>query len=281
MNKITLNCNAKINLSLDVVDKRADGYHNIELIFLEIPLADTLTISLRTDGLIILSCDDKTLPTDEKNIAYRAAQMFFDVLGTCCGADIILNKKIPHGAGLAGGSADAAGVLKGLNELHSYPFSTEQLMEMGAKLGADVPFCVIGGCAFAEGIGEILTPLPRPKGLHYLLVKPNESISTAYVYQNLKLVNRPDGISVRKIAEYLKSGDYEAFYDSAKNIMEAVTAEKVPAINILKQFLIENGAKIALMSGSGTTVFGVFNDLSLAENAYGIIKTEYPYTYLV
>ena len=150
MKTITLNCNAKINLSLDVVGKRPDGYHNIELIFLEIPLWDEVTVTLRDDGIINLTCDDKTLPTDEKNIAYKAAKAFFKEYGENLGCDIALKKNIPHGAGLAGGSADAAGVLKGLNELLDFPFTQEKLMEIGVTLGADVPFCIMGGCAFAE-----------------------------------------------------------------------------------------------------------------------------------
>ena len=281
MNSITLNCNAKINLSLDVIGKRPDGYHNIELIFLEINLADEVTVSLRDDGKINLICNDATLPTDDRNIAYKAAMTFFYEYGKNYGADIILKKNIPHGAGLAGGSADAAGVLKSLNALLSKPFSKETLMRLGARLGADVPFCIMGGCAFAEGIGEILTPLPKPVGLYYVLVKPEQSISTAYVYQNLDLNNRSDTLNVRNIANAIKLNDKASLYKNAGNIMESVTAVKYPVINEIKAELEKNGSKKALMSGSGTTVFGIFEDFSMAKNAAEILKKNYKNVYLV
>ncbi len=278
---VTLNCNAKINLSLDVVGKRPDGYHNIELIFLEIPLWDEVTVTLREDGIINLSCDDKTLPTDEKNIAYKAAKAFFLEYGENLGCDISLKKNIPHGAGLAGGSADAAGVLKGLNSLLSSPFSQEKLMEIGVKLGADVPFCIMGGCAFAEGIGEVLTPLPKPQGLYYLLIKPEDSISTAYVYQNLDLNKKPENMDMKLVIKSIKDNDKEALFKYSGNIMEDVTANKCPVIYEIKDLLVENGAKKALMSGSGTTVFGIFDDKAIAKRAYNILKKDYEKIYLV
>lgn len=278
---ITLNCNAKINLSLDVVGKRPDGYHNIELIFLEIPLYDTVSISLRNDGEINLSCDDKTLPTDEKNIAYKAAKAFFLEYGKNLGCDIVLKKNIPHGAGLAGGSADAAGVLKGLNKLLSSPFTEEKLMEIGVKLGADVPFCVMGGCAFAEGIGEILTPLPKPDGLYYLLIKPEESISTPYVYQNLDLNKKPENLDMQRVINAIKKNDKDSLFKYSGNIMEDVTGKKCPVIYEIKDSLMKNGAKKALMSGSGTTVFGIFDDKSIAEKAFENLKSSYNRIYLV
>ena len=280
MNSISLKCNAKINLSLDVIGKREDGYHNIELVFLEINLADEVTVSLRDDGNIKLICNDPTLPSDDKNIAYKAAALFFSEYGKNYGADIILKKNIPHGAGLAGGSADAAGVLRALNILLSEPFSKEKLMRLGTKLGADVPFCILGGCAFAEGIGDILTPLPKPDGLYYVLVKPEQSISTAYVYQNLDLNKRPDTLNVKNVVNAIKSNDKNAFYKYAGNIMETVTASKFPIINKIKEALIKNGSKKALMSGSGTTVFGIFESLSTAKNVAELLKKEYKNVYL-
>lgn len=153
MKSISINCNAKINLALDVLGKREDGYHNVELIYHEISLWDTVTVTLRNDDKINLVCDDISLPSDRGNIAYRAAEEFFNRANIDGGADISLEKKIPHGAGLAGGSADASGVLKALNTLYDEKFTTTELMEIGAKLGADVPFCIMGGCAMGEGIG--------------------------------------------------------------------------------------------------------------------------------
>ncbi len=281
MKTITLNCNAKINLSLDVVGKRPDGYHNIELIFLEIPLWDTISVTLKNDGIINLSCDDKTLPTDEKNIAYKAAKAFFTEYGENFGCDISIKKNIPHGAGLAGGSADAAGVLKALNQLLSSPFSQKKLMEIGVMLGADVPFCIIGGCAFAEGIGEILTPLPKPEGLYYLLIKPEESISTPYVYQNLDLNKKPETLDIRLVIKAIKENDNEALIKYSGNIMEDVTGKRCPIIYEIKDVLSKSGAKKALMSGSGTTVFGIFDNKDVAENAFDALKKRYQKVYLV
>ena len=281
MNTVTLSCNAKINLSLDVVGKRPDGYHNIELIFLEVPLWDTVSVSLRNDGVINLTCNDKTLPTGESNIAYKAAKAFFYEYGENFGCDINLKKNIPHGAGLAGGSADAAGVLKALNQLLSAPFTQEKLMEIGVKLGADVPFCIMGGCAFAKGIGEILTPLPKPEGLYYLLIKPEESISTPYVYQNLDLNKKPENLDMQLVIKAIKENDKGALFKYSGNIMEDVTGKKCPVIYEIKDALTNAGAKKALMSGSGTTVFGIFDDEDVAKKAFNVLKEKYLRIYLV
>lgn len=278
---IKLNCNAKINLSLDVTGKRDDGYHDVELIFNEITLCDTLEIDLRKDGKICLECDDKSLPNDNGNIAYRGAEAFFDYYGTNYGADIILTKKIPHGAGLAGGSADAAGVLKGLNMLCGNPFDINTLQKIGAKLGADVPFCIQGGCAFAEGIGEILTEVKKPKGLYYVIVKPKDSISTAFVYKNLDFTQKPDSMNVRKACEALNNDDMESFYKYCGNIMESVTAKEVKDIDKIKRLMLDLGARVSMMSGSGTAVFGIFEDKNLAKSAVEKSKEFYKDVFLV
>ena len=278
---ITLKCRAKINLSLDVTGRRENGYHDVELIFCEIPLHDTLTVSLREDGEIKLSCDDASLPTDEKNIAYRAAQMFFEAAELSCGADILLEKRIPHGAGLGGGSSDAAGVLKALNELLDKRFTDTELMQIGARLGADVPFFIIGGCALAEGIGEILTPLPECTEFTYVLAKPKESISTKFVYENLDIENRPPQLCVQAVAEGIRRGDPEMIYNNSGNILESVTAKEVPVIDEIKDCLLTLGAKISLMSGSGTTVFGVFEDAEQAAIAADEVKKFTDEVYIV
>ncbi len=267
MNSISLNCNAKINLSLDAIAKRKDGYHDLELIFLEIPIYDTITVSLRDDGKICLSCDDESLPCDERNIAHSAATKFFHAIGINHGADIVINKRIPHGAGLAGGSADAAGVLKALNSLTGCPLNTDELLKIGTGIGADVPFCILGGCALAKGIGEILTPLPMPPKLYYVIAKPKESISTAFVFKNLNLSNRPDSLCVPAVAEGIRRGDIDMIAKNYGNILESVTAMKVPIINDIKKSFIESGATISLMSGSGTSVFGAFETEAAANVA--------------
>lgn len=281
MNSITVKCNAKINLSLDVTGVRPDGYHNVELILNEISLYDTLKVELNNDNIITLTCDDKTLPTDSENIAYRAAELFFTETNLNFGADITLTKKIPHGAGLAGGSADAAGVLRALNRMTGLPLPNERLFKLASKLGADVPFCLNGGCAFGEGIGDILTPLPRLTGFSYVIVKPGESISTAYVYKNLDLNIRPDNLNVRMAAEAIRRGDIQMLIQNAGNIMESVTASKFPVINDIKAMLYKSGAILSLMSGSGTSVFGMFDDLSAARTAAALLAKAYNSVYLV
>ena len=267
---ITIPCRAKINLSLDVIRRRSDGYHDVELIFAETALSDTLTVTLYKSSseraAVTLFCDDPTLPTDSGNIAYRAARAILNGTNTDYCAEITLKKQIPHGAGLGGGSADAAGVLNGINSILKNPVDRRRLLEIGAALGADVPFCLIGGCAFAEGIGEILTPLPTPD-FSYVIVKPEQSISTAYVYQNLDLHNRPENLSVRTVAEGIRRGDKNMIISASGNIMESVTAAEVPVINDIKRALIKNGADFSLMSGSGTAVFGAFSDMPTAEKA--------------
>lgn len=277
---VNLKCPAKINLSLDVIGKREDGYHDVELIFCEIELCDELTVSLRSDGVISLACDDETLPTDEKNIAYRAAQNFFDAIGEVFGADIVLKKRIPHGAGLGGGSSDAAGVLKALNKLTGNKLTEDELMQMGAKLGADVPFFIMGGSAIAEGIGEILTPLPSVD-YTYVLAKPKESVSTKWVYENLNIENRPPELCVQAVAEGMRRGDREMICANSGNILESVTAEEYPVINDIKTCFSENGAEISLMSGSGTTVFGAFSDKETATVAAEKIKEYTDEVYVV
>lgn len=281
MNSITIKCNAKINLSLDVKGVRPDGYHNVELILNEISLYDILKVELNNDNIITLTCDDKTLPTDSENIAYRAAELFFTETNLNFGADITLTKKIPHGAGLAGGSADAAGVLRALNRMTGFPLPNERLFKLASKLGADVPFCLSGGCAFGEGIGDILTPLPALKGFSYVIVKPDESISTAYVYKNLDLNIRPNNLNVRMVAEAIRKGDIQMLIQNAGNIMESVTASKFPVINDIKAMLYKSGAILSLMSGSGTSVFGMFDDLSAARTAAAILTKAYNSVYLV
>ncbi len=281
MNSITIKCNAKINLSLDVKGVRPDGYHDVELILNEISLYDILKVELNNDNIITLTCDDKTLSTDSENIAYRAAELFFTETNLNFGADITLTKKIPHGAGLAGGSADAAGVLRALNRMTGFPLPNERLFKLASKLGADVPFCLSGGCAFGEGIGDILTPLPALKGFSYVIVKPDESISTAYVYKNLDLNIRPNNLNVRMVAEAIRKGDIQMLIQNAGNIMESVTASKFPVINDIKAMLYKSGAILSLMSGSGTSVFGMFDDLSAARTAAAILTKAYNSVYLV
>ncbi len=258
MNKLILECRAKINLSIDVIGKRANGYHDVEMILQEVPLADKLTLNLRQDGEIHITSDSPTLPLNQDNLAWKAAEAFFERLGRNDGVDIHIEKRIPVGAGMAGGSADGAGVLKGLNAMYGNPFEKKKLMEIGVGLGADVPFCILGGCALAEGIGEKLTPLPMPPMLKCVIAKPEPMVSTKWVYENLDYTKKPDGLSVSSVAEGIKNGDMFAICHNAGNILENVTIPAYPVVGWLKETFAESGAVLTLMSGSGSAVFGLF-----------------------
>lgn len=271
MNKLSLECRAKINLAIDVIGKRPDGYHDVDMILQEVSLADKLTVCLRKDGKIIIETDMPGLPLNEDNLAYRAAKAFFERLGRFEGVDIFIEKHIPIGAGMGGGSADAAGVLKGLNAIYGKPFNLDKLIEIGTKLGADVPFCIMGGCAHATGIGENLTPLPMPPVLKCVVAKPEPSVSTRWVYENLDLNNRPDNLNISRVIEGIKTNDISLICKNSANILEGVTIPKYPVVGWLKQSFYESGAILSLMSGSGSAVFGLFRNedeaLKGAENA--------------
>ena len=272
MNKLTLECRAKINLAIDVVGKRADGYHDVEMILQEVPLADRLTLQLRSDQNIRLTSNLSSLPLGEDNLAYRAAQLFFKQLGQSSGVDIHIEKRIPMGAGMGGGSADAAGTLKGLNAIFGQPFEISKLIELGAGLGADVPFCIMGGCALAQGIGEILTPLPMPPAMKCVIAKPEPSVSTKWVYEHLDYTKKPENLSVSCVAEGIRSGDLSAICQNAANILETVTIPAYPVVGWLKQALSEAGAVLSLMSGSGSAVFGLFRNTEEAEKGAALAR---------
>ncbi len=265
MNKLTIDSRGKINLAIDVIGKRKNGYHDVAMILQEVNLADRISLTLRCDGNITVDSDMPSLPNTEDNLAFRAAKLFFERLGRYDGVDIFLEKHIPVGAGMAGGSADAAGVLKGLNLLYGSPFSTEKLMELGTSLGADVPFCILGGCALAEGIGEILTSLPMPPALKCVIAKPEPSVSTRWVYENLDFTKKPDRLNVSAVAEGIKNGNLAAICNHAGNILETVTIPAYPVVGWLKEAFSSAGAVLTLMSGSGSAVFGLFESAEAAK----------------
>lgn len=258
MNQISIEARGKINLAIDVIGKRENGYHDVEMILQEVKLADRISLNLRNDGKILVDSNIPSLPKTEDNLAVRAAKRFFEQLGHTDGVEIFLEKRIPIGAGMGGGSADASGVLKGLNLLYGSPFSIEKLMEMGTALGADVPFCILGGCALAEGIGEILTPLPMPPKLNCVIAKPTPSVSTRWVYENLDFTKKPSQLHVPAVADALRKGDLAAICKNAGNILETVTIPAYPVVGWLKDAFLQAGAVLSLMSGSGSAVFGLF-----------------------
>lgn len=256
---------AKINLTLDITGLRADGYHEVSMILQTIELADELELK-KTSGGISLKMDTteivggENIPTDEKNLAWRAAIEFQKFCGKNLGAEIALKKKIPAAAGLAGGSADAAAVIRGMNRLYEMNLTEEELCEIGGRVGSDVPFCVIGGTCLAEGRGEILTRLAPLKKFSVVLAKPAGEISTAWAYktydENPSKIHPP----TKKIISQLASGEYDAAFKNFFNVLEGVAMKKFPAVADCKNKFLSAGAKVALMSGSGPTVFALTDD---------------------
>lgn len=267
MDKMELKALGKINLGLDVLGKRPDGYHDVRMVMQTIYLYDQITITKRKEPGIGLSTNLFYLPVNENNLAYRAAKLLMDEFEIRSGVDIFLEKHIPVAAGMAGGSSNAAAVLYGINRMFDLGLSTEELMKRGVSLGADVPYCIMRGTVLAEGIGEILTPLPPMPRCQIVVAKPPVSVSTKMVYEKIdsrRIVEHPD---IDGIIEGLKEGDVTKIASRMGNVLEQVTVEEYPVIDKIKRLMNEGGAKGAMMSGSGPTVFGIFTEKSLAKKA--------------
>lgn len=273
MDSIQLHACAKINLALDVIGRRPNGYHDVRMIMQTIQLFDKLTIRPIVKDELILTTNQGFLPTGKGNLVYDAASLFLETIGSKQGFCLELEKHIPVAAGMAGGSTDAAATLIGLNELFNHPFSDEKLKEMGLSLGADIPFCLMGGTALSEGIGEILTPLPAPPSCKVLIVKPTVSVSTKFVYENLHLGPDTNHPNIDGMLHALQTGSYSEMVDNLGNLLETVTISHYPEITAIKEQMLALGADGALMSGSGPTVFGLFHDAHLASEAYYTFKT--------
>lgn len=276
---IKIYARAKINLSLDVVGKRSDGYHELRMIMQQVDLYDEVDIRKTKSG-ILLKTDCDFVPNDERNIAYQAAQLMMKRYRMDGGVEIHIKKNIPVAAGLAGGSADAAAVLQGMNQLWKLEIPQQELMQIGLQLGADVPFCILGGAALAEGIGEKLTPI---KGIDQwvLLCKPNIGVSTQEVYRNLDWETIQDHPDTQQL---LKAIEDENIYEVAGglcNVLETVTMRMHPLVKDIKAKMMEYNALGSLMSGSGPTVFGLYKDYTKAKSAYLKLRRIYQQTYLV
>lgn len=269
---------AKINLTLDVTGKLENGYHTLSMIMQSIDVCDELSFEKTADETILFSMN-KDLPDKipaEKNLVYKAAKLMKDTFKIDGGFKIHLTKNIPAAAGLAGGSSDCAATLIGINELCRLGLDIEKLCEIGVKLGADVPFCIRKGTMLAEGIGEILTPLTPLTGIPVLLIKPNISISTPYVYKHLKLNKLDYHPDNKAVISYIKDNNIKKIAASLSNVLETVTIPENPIIAELKRYLTESGAIGSLMSGSGPTTFGIFENMETAKKAYEKAKADYP-----
>lgn len=263
---LTVKAYAKINLALDILGKRHDGFHEVAMIMQTIDLADTVQLS-EQDGDITVTANIPALACDSTNLAYRAAQMIRQEYGIKSGVIIGLDKKIPMAAGLAGGSADAAGVLVGLNRLWSLDISNERLAQLGAALGSDVPFCLSGGTMLATGRGEILKRIPSFSECYVVLAKPNISIATAWAYGSFRqeqVSQRPD---INGMIDALAAGDFAGVASKLCNVFESVAIPEYAIIGRIKQSMIDSGLIASLMSGSGPTVFGVTQNARQAEAA--------------
>lgn len=270
---VTLKALAKINLGLDVLGRRDNGYHDVRMVMQTIYLYDNVTIKKTEEAGIQLKTNLFYLPSNEDNIAYKAAKMLKDEFQISEGVEITLEKHIPVAAGLAGGSSNAAAVLVGMNRLFSLGLTQEELMKRGVALGADVPYCVMRGTVLAEGIGEILTPLPPLPKCYVLIAKPGISVSTKDVYEKLdstEITRHPD---IDGILKGLETQDLSKVVSSMGNVLEDVTANMYPVIEDIKKVMKEAGAMNAMMSGSGPTVFGIFEDRAKAKEAQGQIRT--------
>jgi len=263
---------AKINITLDVLNKREDGYHNVKMIMQTINLYDTLYLEKKDKGISVKT-NLPYLPVDSRNLAYKAAQLFFETVNMQNGGiKINIRKRIPVAAGLAGGSTDAAAVLIAMNKMYKAGLTTEQLMDIGRKLGADVPYCIIGGTVLAEGVGDVLTLLPPMPSAVVVLAKPPISVSTARIYQSLNV----DSISCRPDTEgvihAIYNKDLNGIAKGMYNVLETVTAKEHKIINRLKNIMLGNGALGSIMSGSGPTVYGIFEHEVTARKAVGKLK---------
>ena len=265
--KLTLKAPAKINLGLDVLGRRDNGYHDVRMVMQSIGLYDDVTIEKVEEPGICLEINLDFLPTDERNIAYKAAKLLMDEFAISTGVKIKLEKHIPVAAGMAGGSTNAAAVLEGMNRLFSLGLTQKELMERGVKLGADVPYCIMKGTALAEGIGEILSPLPPFPECYILIAKPGISVSTKEVYEELDSKEIPEHPEIDGILEGLEEANLEKIVSAMGNVLERVTVQKYPVIDEIKQVMKKAGAMNAMMSGSGPTVFGIFKDRETAELA--------------
>lgn len=272
MDKLELKALAKINLGLDVLGRRENGYHDVRMVMQTIHLYDDVILEKTKEPGIHLETNLSYLPVDENNIAYKAAKLLRDEFGITEGIRIRLKKFIPVAAGMAGGSTNAAAVLFGMNRMYGLGLTEQQLKDRGVKLGADVPYCIMRGTVLAEGIGEILTPLPPMPKCYVLIAKPGISVSTKIVYEKfdaLKDVEHPD---IDRLMLGLENGKLAEVATSMGNVLEGVTIGLYPVIENIKQVMIQEGALNAMMSGSGPTVFGIFEDRRTAKKAYNVLK---------
>ena len=274
MRELKLKAKAKINLGLDVVRKREDGNHEVRMIMQMINLYDKITLRKKTEPGITVTANLSYLPVNEDNLVYRAAKLLMDEFQVDGGLEIELQKYIPVAAGMAGGSTDAAAVMVGVNRIFQLGLNKKQLMERGVKIGADVPFCIMRGTALAEGIGEELTPLPAMPHCSLVIAKPKIHVSTKFVYGNLKVGELTEHPDIDGQVQALRENNLEQLVTRMGNVLETVTIPAYPVIDEIKHTMMKYGAMGAMMSGSGPTVFGIFEKEDKAQEVCRLLKKE-------
>lgn len=285
MDSVVIKAMAKVNLGLDVLRRRENGYHDVKMVMQTVNLYDTLTLSKADEGIVITT-NTGELPSNEDNLIYKAAKLLFEYAGKIAGVSIHLDKRIPIAAGMAGGSTDAASTLLGINELYNLDLTKEELAEIGVKIGADVPYCIYGGTYLSEGIGEVLTKLPDAPECYIVIAKPGIGVSTKYVYENLHIETVEKHPDIDGMIDAIKTGSLDGVTEKMENVLETVTIKRYPEIETMKKCLLENGAENALMSGSGPTVFGIFKEEKIAKQALsklqktGLVKNGFVTTFV-
>ena len=270
--EITKKAYAKINLGLDVLGKRDDGYHLVKMIMQNVDIYDTLTFRRTTEGKITLKANDDTIPVDDSNLICKVAKQLQEKYGVTYGAEIELVKRIPVAAGMAGGSTDGAAAYRALNDLWELGLSDKELCELAVKLGADIPYCIVGGTALSEGIGEVLTPIDGKAKYQLVVAKPDIMVSTGWVYTELdstEITRHPD---IDAVKAALSEGDVKRMCDEIHNVLEPVTTAKYRVIKDIEKILEDNGAVRAFMTGSGPTVFAVFDNENTAKKGFEAVK---------
>ena len=279
--KITIEAHAKINLTLDVTGKLPNGYHTVQMVMQSIGLCDKVTLAKTGSAQITMACDRAGLSAGEDNLAIRAARLFCAETGLQSGGvEIFLEKHIPMQAGMAGGSADAAAVLLGMNTLFETGCSIDALCAMGVKLGADVPYCIRGGTMLAEGIGEVLSPLPSMPRCTVLICKPPVGVPTPEVYRAIDAAPIAEHPDTQAMIDALRDRDLHRIGSLLCNVMEPVTAGRYPVITEIRETMLQNGALGARMSGSGSAVFGLYENPEDAEKAYRILSGRFEEVFL-
>lgn len=272
MDRVVTKAYAKINLGLDVLRKRPDGYHDVKMIMQTVDLYDVLSVSKKEEDSITIATKNEMLPVNEDNLIYKAIKLMKDTYGLTGGIHVDLVKNIPIAAGMAGGSTDAAAAMRAMNKLFDLNRPLKELEKHAVKIGADVPYCIQGGTVLSEGIGELLTDLPDAPQCILLIAKPDISVSTKYVYENLNLPGLEKHPDIDAMVEAIKAGDLQGVLEPMDNVLASVTEEKYKIIKEIKQAMEKGGAIKAMMSGSGPTVFGIYETMVQAAGAYDAIK---------